>query len=98
MDARGESVRGVVHVADEFPPTEHLTDESLLGVQRKICLLDVVDHTAGLEATKVEQGRNAGVKQRTVLHRHRVLVRAEPRHGFLKGPAPGALSIGRRSG
>ena len=61
-------------------------------------MLHVVNDATRLEASKVEQGRDAGVKQRTVLHGHRVLVRAKPRHGFLKRPAPRAFGIGRGSG
>ena len=87
-----------MHVPDEFTPAKHLANEAFLGVQREVRVLDVVDHTPGLEASKVEQGRDAGVKQRAVLHGHCVLVRTKPRHGLLEGPAPCALRIGRGSG
>ena len=98
MNTFGESFRGVVHVSDEFTPAKHLADEALFRIQREVRVFDVVDHAPGLEATKVEQGRDAGVKQRAVLHGHRVLVRTKPRHRLLEGPAPCALRIGRGSG
>jgi len=81
-------------MADKFPPTQNLADESLPAGQRDFHPFHLRQDVRGNEAMDVEQSGEPGVEKTPGPGGHGVLVRAEKGQAIPFRPIPEFLSIG----
>jgi hypothetical protein len=81
-------------MADKFPPTQDLADESLLACQGDFHPLHFREGVPGKEAMDVRQSGEAGMEKPFRLGRHGILIRAEKGQAIPFRPVPEFLGIG----